>query len=181
MSSQSWCHGSESLLDQSHQAWRSAWCRGRCWLVSGPDEEPWLCRRSACDTPSGLMWAAPWLAGWTAPPNNACHVNTLATSANFEKRSACWQPSCDLPFFNAPTDETGQVPAFAMLHDNVERGVGAVYDAVVVPHFVWMLEFPQEVHLRHQHLLLTLCHGAVVQLLPHKDLQNRRARIKQRF
>lgn len=52
-----------------------------------------------------------------------------------------------LPFFDAPADETGQVPAFTVLHDNVESGVCAVYDAVVVPHNVWMLELPQEIHL----------------------------------
>lgn len=60
-----------------------------------------------------------------------------------------------------------------MLHDNVQRGVSPVYDAVIVPHYVWVLELPQQVHLRHQHLLFTLCHGSVIQLLPHEDLQNK--------
>lgn len=62
-----------------------------------------------------------------------------------------------------------------MLHDNVQRGVGPVYDAVIVPHYVRVLELSQEVHLRHQHLLFALRHGAIVQLLPHEDLQNKKS------
>lgn len=80
-------------------------------------------------------------------------------------------PVTQLPLFDAPADETGEVATFTVLHDNVQRGVGAIYDAVIVPHYVRVLELPKEVHLRHQHLLLTVCHGAIVQLLPHKDLQ----------
>lgn len=52
-----------------------------------------------------------------------------------------------LPFLDASGDELGQVPALAVLHDNVQRGVTSVYDAVVVPYYVWVLKLPQEVHL----------------------------------
>lgn len=52
-----------------------------------------------------------------------------------------------LPLLDAPADEAGQVPSFTELHDDVERGVGAVYDAVVVPHNVGVFELPQQVDL----------------------------------
>lgn len=51
------------------------------------------------------------------------------------------------PFLDASADEAGQVPTLAVLHDNVQSGVSPVYDAVVVPYYVWVLELPQEVHL----------------------------------
>lgn len=52
-----------------------------------------------------------------------------------------------LPLLDAPVDEAGQVPSFTELHDDVERGIGAVYDAVVVPHNVRVFELPQQVDL----------------------------------
>lgn len=51
------------------------------------------------------------------------------------------------PFLDASVDEARQVSSLAVLHDNVQRGVSPVYDAVIVPHYVWVLEFPQQVHL----------------------------------
>lgn len=70
------------------------------------------------------------------------------------------------PFFDASGDEAGEVAAFAVLHNDVQCGVGPVYDAVIISHNVWMLQFTQEIDLGHQHLLLALSHCAVVQLLP---------------
>lgn len=73
------------------------------------------------------MWS-----GWNHNSNHLC-ISTHITSLS--------------PFLDASVDEAGQVPALAVLHDNVQRGVSPVYDAVIVPYYVWVLELPQEVHL----------------------------------
>lgn len=80
-----------------------------------------------------------------------------------------------LPLFDTLADETRQIATFTVLHDDVQHGITAVYNAVVVPHNVWVLEFPQEVDLWDQHLFLTLSHGAIIELLPHKNLESRDA------
>lgn len=173
MSLQNWCHGSRSSLGQSLRASHSAWCRGRCWLASGLDEEPWPCHHCVCGTPSGLMWAVPWLAGWTAPPNNVCHDKThtllILQSGSTDIREEGYTTQTKFqhwgsqsPFLDASGDEAGQVPTLAVLHYNVQSGVSPIYDAVIVPNYVWVLELPEEVHLWHQHLFFTLCHGAIV-------------------
>lgn len=51
------------------------------------------------------------------------------------------------PVLDASCNQAGQVPTLTVLHDNVQCGVCPVYDAVVVSHYVWMLELPQQVHL----------------------------------
>lgn len=76
-----------------------------------------------------------------------------------------------LPLFNALGYESGQVSALTELHHDIQSGVGAVNDAVVVSDNVRVSQLPQQIHFRHQHLLLHLCHGAVIQLLPHQDLK----------
>lgn len=78
-----------------------------------------------------------------------------------------------LPLFNALGYESGQVPTLAELHHNIQRGVCAVNDAVIVSDNVRVSELSQQVHFGHQHLLLHLCHGAVIQLLPHQDLAHK--------
>lgn len=65
----------------------------------------------------------------------------------YKRREAKQTTPQKRPFFDAPADETGQIPAFAVLHDDVQRGVGAVDDAVVVPHDVGVLQLPEEIDL----------------------------------
>lgn len=78
----------------------------------------------------------------------------------------------DLPLSSVLGDEHWEIPAVAVLHDDVYRGVAAVDDSVVVAHDVLVLQLAQEVDLWHQHLFLRLCHGAILHLLPHKYLYN---------
>ena len=71
-------------------------------------------------------------------------------------------------------DERREVAALAVLHDDVEGGVRAVDDAVVVVDDVPVLQLAQQVHLRDEHLLLRLRHRSVVQLLPDDNLHRDR-------
>lgn len=79
------------------------------------------------------------------------------------------------PLFDTAVDEAGQISTLAVLHDYVQPGVCAIDYAVIISDYVWVLELSQEVHLRHQHLLLALLHGAIVQFLPHQNLQRKQA------
>lgn len=82
-----------------------------------------------------------------------------------------------LPLLNALGYERGQISTFAELHHDIQSGVGAVNDAVVVSDDVRVSQLPQQVHFRHQHLLLRLRHGTVIQLLPHQDLTQKTPRL----
>ena len=75
-----------------------------------------------------------------------------------------------LPVLLHGADGGGEVSSLAVFHDDVELAVTAVYDAVVVQNYVFVLQLTQQIHLRHEHLLLYVRHHAVVELLPHKDL-----------
>ena len=52
-----------------------------------------------------------------------------------------------LPFLAALADDTSQVAAFAMLHDNVNLGGCLVDDAIVVAHDEWVPQLAQDVDL----------------------------------
>lgn len=53
----------------------------------------------------------------------------------------------DLPLSSVFGDEHREIPAVAVLHDDVYRGVAAVDDSVVVAHDVLVLQLAQEVDL----------------------------------
>lgn len=65
-------------------------------------------------------------------------------------------------------DELLEVAAVAELHDDVDFGSLLVDYAVVVLHDVRVVQLPQDVHFRHDLLLLLLAHDSVVELLPHE-------------
>ena len=68
----------------------------------------------------------------------------------------------------AAPDELLEVAAVTELHDDVDFGSLLVDYAVVVLHDVRVVQLPQDVHFRHDLLLLLLAHDSVVELLPHE-------------
>jgi hypothetical protein len=74
------------------------------------------------------------------------------------------------PLFATALDERCKVSPFTVLHYNVDGGVLALYDAVVVSHNARVPEFPQDVDFGNKHLLLSVVHLPVVKFLPYKDL-----------
>jgi hypothetical protein len=67
-------------------------------------------------------------------------------------------------------EESGEVAELAELCYDVDASSFSVDDPVVVADDVGVAELAQDVHLRHEHGLLTLGHGPVVHFFPHEDL-----------
>jgi hypothetical protein len=65
---------------------------------------------------------------------------------------------------------SAQISPRAVLHDDVDLGGGLVDHPVHVPYDIGMVQLLQQVHLRHQLLLLAAAHLLEVDLLPHEHL-----------
>ena len=52
-----------------------------------------------------------------------------------------------VPLGSALCYDSSQVPALTVLHDNVQSGLRAGNDAVMVAHNVGMTKLPQQIHL----------------------------------
>ena len=63
-----------------------------------------------------------------------------------------------------------QIPAGAVLHNDVHLRVYLVDHSVNVTHDVWVLQLLEEVHFGHQLLLLSAAHLLEIDLFPHQRL-----------
>lgn len=71
--------------------------------------------------------------------------------------------------FAASSYELLQVAPIAVFHDDEDLRLLLIDQPVEVLHDVRVAELPQDVHLRHDLLLLLLAHDAIVQLLPYQN------------
>lgn len=75
-----------------------------------------------------------------------------------------------LPVLLVPLDDCSQVSPFTVLHEDVNKTVFAVNDALQELDNVGVLEILEDVDFRHQLLLFLRAHFAIVDFLPCQDL-----------
>ena len=63
-------------------------------------------------------------------------------------------------------DQLSQVPTWTVLHDDINSQVLSIYDLVMVPHNIIMLELSEDIDFVYELKLLFLLHLPIVYLLP---------------